>query len=91
MELNKINTFRNRIPTLIMKTVLMAFVIRHLHFSLQLIQSIDKNLLISLEKQLNWAICACYSRKRMDSTKEFKIKHSILPVEYLIKLKEPLI
>ena len=70
-----------------MKTVQNAFVISHLHYPLLLIQSIDKNLLISLEKQLNWAICACYSRNIMDLTKGLKIKHSILPVEYLIKLK----
>ena len=82
-----IYTLRNRIPTFLMKTVLNAFVISHLHYSLLLIQSIDKNLLISLEKQLNWAIRACYSRNRMDSTKDPKIKHSILPVEYLNKLK----
>ena len=44
-------------------------------------------MLISLEKQLNWAIRAFYSRNRMDSTKVLKIKHSIIPVEYLIKLK----
>ena len=78
---------RNRIPTFLMKTVLNAFVISHLLYSLLLIQSIDKNLLISLEKQLNWAIRACYSRNRVASTKDLKIKHSILPVEYLTKLK----
>ena len=48
-----IHTLRNRIPTFLMKTVQNAFVISHLHYSLPLIQSIDKNLLISLEKQLN--------------------------------------
>ena len=82
-----IYTLRNWIPTFLMETVLNAFVVSHLHYSLLLIQSIDKNLLISLEKQLNWAIRACYSRNGMDSTKDLKIKHSILPVEYLIKLK----
>ena len=82
-----IHKLRNRIPTFLMKTVLNAFVISHLHYSLLLIQSIDKNLLISHEKQPNWAIRACYSRNIMDSTKDLKIKHSFLPVEYLIKLK----
>ena len=42
---------------------------------------------MSLEKQLNWAIRAGYSKNRVDSTKDLKIKHSILPVQYLIKLK----
>ena len=82
-----IYTLRNRRATFLMKTVLNAFVISHLHYSLLLIQSTDKNLLISPEKQQNWAIRACYSRNRMDSTKDLKTKHSILPVEYLIKLK----
>ena len=82
-----IYTLRNRIPTFLLKTVLNAFVISHLHYSLLLIQSVDKNLLMSLEKQLIWAIRACYSRNRMDLTKDLKIKHFILPVEYLIKLK----
>ena len=82
-----IYTLRNLIPTFLMKTVLNAFVISHLHYSLLLTQSIDKNLLISIEKQLNWAIRACYSRNRMDWTKDLKINLSTLPVEYLIKLK----
>ena len=86
-EIKPIYTLRNRIPTFLMKTVLNAFVIRHLHYSLPLIQSIDKNLLISLEKQLNWAIRACYSGNRMDETKDLNIKHSIFPVELLLKLK----
>ena len=70
-----------------MKSVLNAFAITRLHYSLMLIQLIDENLLISLEKQINWAIHACYSRNRMDSLKDLKIKHSSVPVEYLIKLK----
>ena len=82
-----IYTLRNWMPTFLMETVLNAFVISHLHYSLLLIKSIDKNLLISLEKQINWAIGACYSRNKMDSTRDLKIKHSILLVEYLIKFK----
>ena len=78
---------RNRIPTFLMKTVMNAFVISHLHYSLLLIQSIDKNLLISLKKHLNWASHTSYYRNRMYSTKDLKIKHTSLPVEYLIKLK----
>ena len=85
--IKSIYTLRNRIPMFLMKTVLNAFFISHLHYPLLLIQSIEKNLLLSLEKQLNLAISACYSRNRMDSTKGLKIKHSILPVEFLIKLK----
>ena len=85
--IKKIYTLRNRSPTFLMKTVLNAFFISHLHYSLLLIQSIDKILLISFEKQLNWAIRACYSRNRIESTKDLKIKLSILPVEYLIKMK----
>ena len=64
-----------------------AFVIRHLHYSLLSIQSIDKNLLISLEKQLNWASRTSYYGNRMYSTKDLKIKHTSLPVEYLINFK----
>ena len=82
-----IYTLRNRIPTFLMKTDLNKFVISHLRYLLLLTQSIDKNLVISLEKQLNWAIRACYSSNRMDSTKDLKMKHSILPVENFIKLK----
>ena len=86
-QIKTIYILRNRMSTFLMKTVLNAFVISHLHYLLLLIQSIDKNLLIMLEKQLNWAIRACYSRNRMDSTKHLKIKHSILPVENLNILK----
>ena len=57
-----------------MQMVLNAFVISHLHYSLLLIQSIDKNLFISPEEHLNRAIRACYSRSRIDSTKDLEIK-----------------
>ena len=86
-RIKTIYTLRNWIPTFLMKTVLNAFAISHLHYSLKLIQLIDKNLLISLEKQINLAIRACYSRNIMNSIKDLKIKHSSLPLEYLIKLK----
>ena len=34
---------------------------------------------------MNWGIKACFNRTRFDRTTDLKIKHKILPAEYLIK------
>ena len=73
-----------------MKTHLLllnALVISHLHYPAILLNGISENFLTTLEKQLNWAIKACFNRTKIDSSSDLKTKHKILSVQYSIKAR----
>ena len=65
--------------------LLNAFVLSHLHYPIVLFSGLKKSFRVTLNKQLNWGIKACFNRSKFDRTTDLKIKHKILPVEYLIK------
>ena len=48
---------------------------------------IRENLMITLEKQLNWGIKVCFKRKKYDRSTDLKIKNRIMPVEFLLKYR----
>ena len=48
---------------------------------------INANLLTSLEKQLSWAVKACFIRKQLDSSKDLKFQHSIMPIKWLLEYR----
>ena len=75
------------LPRSLMRTMLNAFVLSHLHYSLPVIQSINQQLICSLERQLNWAIKACYFRSKFESSRDLKISNQILPISLFIKYK----
>ena len=62
-------------------------VLSHLHYPIVLFSDLKKSLQVTLNKQLNWGLKACFSRTKFDRTTDLKIKHRILPVEYLIKYR----
>ena len=64
--------------------LLNALVISHLHYSAILLNGIADNLILILEKQLNWGIKACFNRTKRESSKDLKIKHGILPDRYFL-------
>ena len=67
--------------------LLNALVLSHLHYPNFLFSDLRKSLRVTLNKQLNWGIKACFKRTKFDRTTDLKIKHKILPVEYLIKYR----
>ena len=64
-----------------------ALVISHLHYPSVLLNGITENLLATLEKQLNWAIKACFSRSKFDHSSDLKIYYNILPVRVFLQYK----
>ena len=50
-----------------------------------LLCSLSQNLITILEKQLNWAVKACYNSKKFDSSHDLKLMNNILPVRMLIQ------
>ena len=51
-----------------------------------LLNSISQNLVTSLEKQLNWAVEACFDLNNSDSSSDLKIKYSFFPSNYCLKI-----
>ena len=58
-----------------------------MHYPIFLFSGLKKSLRVTLNKQLNWGLKACFNRTKFDRTTDLKIKHKILPVEYLIKYR----
>ena len=50
----------------------------------------NENLMTTLEKQLNWAIKACFFRTKYDHSSDLKLQYKILPVRYLLNMKSVL-
>ena len=46
-----------------------------------------QNLRLPLEKQLSWAVKACFHKKKYDSSRDLKLQYKILPVGLFLDLK----
>ena len=87
-----IKTFQSIKKPLSVKTRLLimhALVISHLHYPAILSSGISAYLMISLEKQLSWAVKTCCDRAKYDSSSDLKVKHNILPVT-MYRLFQPI-
>ena len=60
--------------------LLNSLVLSRLHCSSVLINGTSKNLRITLEKQLGWAVKACFPKKKYDSSRDLKLQYKISPV-----------
>ena len=75
-----IYALRNIIPTVYKKIILNSFVLSHVQYFSLLLAFINQNLITTLEKQLNWAIKACFHRQKFDSSSDLKMNLGILPI-----------
>ena len=82
-----IYTIRRTIPDNMKKLILNALALSHIHYSATIIQSINQYLVLTLDRQLNWAVKASFFRKKFDSSRDLKLNHKILPIHYFLKLK----
>ena len=82
-----IYSIKNILPEKTRSALLNAFVLSHLHYPIVLFSGLKNSLRVTLNKQLNWGIKACFNRTKFDRITDLKIKHKILPVEYLIKYR----
>ena len=85
-----IKTLQSIKKTLPVKTrvlIMKALVISHLHYSAILLSGISANLMISLDKQLSWAVKTGCERSKYDSSSQLKLKHNILPVTMFLDYK----
>ena len=77
---------RNVIPTVYKNNFLNYFVLSRVNFSL-LLATINQTRITTLEKQLNWAIKACFHRHKFDSSSDPKLNLGILPISLLFDFR----
>ena len=65
--------------------LLNAIVKSHLHYSALILIGLQKSLLTTLEKQLNWGIKTIFNRRKFDRSTDLKLRNKILPVSFLLK------
>ena len=68
--------------------LLNALVISQLHYPAILLSSLTSNLVISLEKQLSWAIKTCCDRRKFDCSSDPKLEYKVLPVSLFLDWKK---
>ena len=78
-----IYTLRDIIPNVYTKIILNSFGLSHIQYSSVLLETINQNLISTLEKQLNWAIKAGFHRQKFDSSSDLKMNIAILPISLL--------
>ena len=81
MGIKTLNVIKHPFPFSIKILLMNALILSHLHYSSVVIQGISKNLTVSLEKQLSWAVKSCFNRKKFDSSADLKLKFGILPIK----------
>ena len=80
-------SIRNILPEKTRLLLLNSLVLSHLHYSSILINGVSQNLRLTLEKQLSWAVKACFHKKKYDSSRDLKLQYKILPVGFFLDLK----
>ena len=75
-----LQSIKKPLPVKTRLLIMHALVISHLHYPAIVLKGRSANLMISLEKQLSWAVKTCCDRAKHDSSSDLKQKHNILPV-----------
>ena len=82
-----IDTIGQQLPTLSLFALLHCLVLSYLDYSAIFLQKINAILMLSLEKQLNWALKRTYFRSKFKSSSLLRISKSFLGIEKRIELK----
>ena len=80
-----LNTLSKSLPEKTKVLLLNAIVISHIHYSALILTGLQKSLLTTLEKQLNWGIKSIFNRRKYDRSTDLKLRDKILPVSFLLK------
>ena len=74
-----LNTLSKSLPEKTKILLLSVIVISHLHSSALILIGLQKSLLTTLEKQLNWGIKTIFNRRKYDRSSDLKLRLKILP------------
>ena len=87
LGIKAIQTIRNNLPKKCLKVLLHALVLSHFEYCYLLLTDISSALLLSLEKQLNWALRTVFYRSRNKCSTSLRISEEILSMKQRIDLK----
>ena len=82
-----IESVQQKFPTTVLVMLFHALVISHLEYSALYFTQITSPLLLSLEKQMNWALKCVYFRSSFKSSSDLRKKKKIIGIKQLIELK----
>ena len=82
-----IDTIGQQLPTLSLVALLHCLVLSRLDYSAIFLQQINATLMLSLEKQLNWALKRTYFRSKFTTSSLLRISKSFIGIEKRIELK----
>ena len=80
-----LNTLSKSLPEKTKVLLLNAILINHLHYSALILIGLQKSLLTTLEKQLNWGIKSIFNRRKYNRSTDLKLRNKILPVSLRLK------
>ena len=87
LGIKTIQTIRNNLPKKCLKVLLHALLLSHFEYCNLLLTDISSALLLSLEKQLNWALKTVFYRSRNKSSTSLRIFEEKLGMKHRIELK----
>ena len=73
-----VETVQHRFPTQVLLLTFHALVMSHLDYSLLFFFKISSSLLLSLEKQMNWALKSVFFRSNIKSSYELRKNKGII-------------
>ena len=82
-----VQTIRNNLPKKCLKVLFSALVLSHFEYCNLLLPDISSALLLSLEKQLKWALKTVFYRSRNKCSTSLRISEEILSMKQRIDLK----
>ena len=82
-----IETIQHKFPTTDLLMLFQALVLSHFEYSASFLVQMTSTLLLSLEKQMNWALKSVYFRSCIKSSFDLRIHKSVLGLRQHIELK----
>ena len=82
-----IEILKHIFPTIFLVMRFQILVLSHFEYSALVLLQITSTLLLSLDKQMNWALKSVYFRSRIKDSFVFRIKESVLGIRQRIELK----
>ena len=87
LGIKTIQTIRNNLPKKCLKVLLHALVLSHFEYCNILLTDISSALLLSSEKQLNWALKTVFYRSRNICSNSLRISEEIKSMKHRIEIK----
>ena len=82
-----IESIQHKIPTTVLVMLFHALIFSHFEYSAIFFTQISPPSLVSLEKQMNWALKSVYFRSNFKSSSDLREKKKIIGIKQLIELE----